>query len=106
MSTVTLTQGILNLPGSTLASKKVTETLLAKDFDLHHAFFNARGFHNHLSHHMLAAYDLGASAEQLKAIYEDNASYQRPIMLDGVEGILKPGEIDEGNWKKHLGNEK
>lgn len=106
MTTVNLKQGILNLPGSTRASKKAIERLLAKDFDDHHCYFNDKGFHNHLSHHVLAAYDLGASEELLKAIYDSNASYQRPILLDQVEGIVKPGEINESNWKEHLGKPK
>ena len=43
-------KGQLNLPGITLASKKITEDLLLKDAEVHHGYFNASGFHNHLSH--------------------------------------------------------
>jgi hypothetical protein len=96
----------LNLPGATPASKKAVQELLAKDHDTHHCYFNTIGFHNHLSHHLLAAYDLGASAQLLEAIYDEEAKMQRPIMLDQDEGVLKPGVINESNWTKYLGEEK
>jgi len=106
MSTITINTGTLNLPGSTLSSKKTAENLLAKDLDLHNCFFNQKNFHNHLSHHILAAYDLGASADLLKAIYDEEAKKQRPILLDRDESVVIPGEIDRNNWKKYLGNNK
>ena len=106
MATVTIKQGVLNLPGANLASKKVTEELLAKDHGIHHCYFRSIGFHNHLSHHLLAAYDFGASAELLKAIYAREETMQRPIMLDQEDGVLQPGEITAANWKEYLGEQK
>lgn len=105
-ASVTIQQGILNLPGATPAAKKLVEELLAKDHDTHHCYFRSIGFHNHLSHHILAAYDLGASAELLNAIYKEEEKMQRPILLEGEDDVTKPGEINEGNWTKFLGEQK
>jgi Questin oxidase-like len=106
MTTLSINQGTLNLPGVDSTSKKVVQELLAKDHDAHHCYSNAKGFHNHLSHHLLAGYDLGASAELLKAIYERDEKMQRPIMLDNDETVPTPGAINKANWTKYLGEEK
>ena len=47
---LTITQGLLNLPGATAQSKATAERLLEEDRNLHHCFFGKVGFHNHLSH--------------------------------------------------------
>ncbi|KAF9471170.1 hypothetical protein BDN70DRAFT_888414 [Pholiota conissans] len=95
-------KGQLNTPGVTYASKKASEELLLKDAKEHHCFFNTSGFHNHLSHHILAAYDLGAPAGQLKAIYADVAKIQRPFFVEEQHKTIK---VDKDNWIQYLGNE-
>jgi hypothetical protein len=105
-SKISLQKGTLNLPGSTATSKKVAEKLLARDLDTNHCFFDATGFHNHLNHHILVAYDLGASPELLEAIYKQEEELQRPIMLQGIEGVIEPGSINEKNWTEFVGDEK
>ena len=106
MSTVVLTSGLLNLPGATHKSKEVAEALLTKDNRVHHSVFSDRGlgsFHNHLSHHILAAYDLGASSDLLNKIYEDEAKIQRPLVISEASGVPQPGSITEENWTQFLG---
>lgn len=58
------------------AAKKASE-LLQQDLRDHHCFFNQDGFHNHISHHILALYGTGATPEQMQKGYDDNTSYQR-----------------------------
>ncbi|KDR68431.1 hypothetical protein GALMADRAFT_257159 [Galerina marginata CBS 339.88] len=94
-------KGQLNLPGITYASKKATEELLLKDAETHHCFFRASGFHNHLSHHILAAYDLGASAGHLEKIYENEAHIQRPRVVEEKDKDIVVGKE---NWVQYLGN--
>jgi hypothetical protein len=113
----TVTPGILHIPSADGAeAKKIVEELLEKDREYHHCFFNPAQFHNHLSHHLLAAYDLGASAELLKAIYEDESKGLLPIdvVLDSATKEAK-GQfdvkkddvtIDSSNWTKYLGDQK
>ena len=59
---------------------------------------------------VLAAYDLGAPAQVIKAIYNDEAKVQRPIdlKLDGVtvESSPNPGEVKDDNWTRWLGDQK
>ncbi|KAF8168458.1 hypothetical protein B0H34DRAFT_779767 [Crassisporium funariophilum] len=96
-------KGLLNLPGATYESRKVAEDLLLKDAQEHHCFYRAPSIHNHLAHHILAAYDLGAPASLLQKIYEVEAKKQRPILLDDKD---KEIIITEKNWAQFTGNSK
>ncbi|KAH9909871.1 HypA protein [Xylariomycetidae sp. FL2044] len=84
------------------AAQKVTE-LLQKDLEKHHVFFNNDGFHNHLSHHVLALYGTGAGPEDIEKGYQDNLSYQRPALSqhENLYEELKDWE----KAKKRLGKE-
>ncbi|KAJ7717349.1 hypothetical protein B0H16DRAFT_1701012 [Mycena metata] len=84
---------------ATYSSAKVLEELLHKDYVSHHCFFNDLGFHNHLPHHLVAAYDMGAPPALLKLIYEDLAPTLRPINRQGED-------ITEANWITRLGERK
>ncbi|KAI1423769.1 HypA protein [Xylaria sp. FL1777] len=84
------------------AAKKTTE-LLQDDLYKHHCFFNKKGYHNHISHHLLALYGLGASPDDIQMGYNDNANYQRApyqVHPDQIEE-LKDFELA----KKKLGKE-
>ncbi|MBW0533763.1 hypothetical protein O181_073478 [Austropuccinia psidii MF-1] len=78
---------------------EMTASVLAENESRYHCFFNERGFHNHIVHHALASYSLGANAETIKANFERQAVYQRPIV--GVENE----EINSENWTFHLEDE-
>ncbi|KAF8804705.1 hypothetical protein BYT27DRAFT_7259180 [Phlegmacium glaucopus] len=95
-------KGQLHFPGISYTSKKVTEDLLLKDAEVHHCFFRASGFHNHLSHHLLAVYDLGASAGHIQKIYEDEARAQRPIILESKDESIV---VSKENWTQYLENQ-
>ncbi|KAI0157367.1 HypA protein [Xylariaceae sp. FL1272] len=83
-------------------ARKTTE-LLQIDHEKHHCFFNDHGFHDHISHHLLAIYGLGASVEDIQKAYDDNVGYQRSMMA------VHPGRVEElKDWEKaqeRLGNE-
>ncbi|KAI0908992.1 HypA protein [Ustulina deusta] len=84
------------------AAKKTTE-LLQEDLEKHHCYFNDRGFHNHISHHLLALYALGASADDIQKGYNDNTDYQKTsyrVHRDQIEE-LKDFEVA----KQKLGKE-
>ncbi|KAI9474864.1 hypothetical protein BDB00DRAFT_776255 [Zychaea mexicana] len=85
------------LPGITPRTLSQSEHLLEKNHTEHHIFFNESGFHNHLVHHYLAAYSLGADNKRLKEIYDDHASYQRKLPPS-------VGELTRENYKNELGN--
>ncbi|KAJ7075064.1 hypothetical protein B0H15DRAFT_917195 [Mycena belliarum] len=86
--------GLVSNP-STHAAAQVLEQLLHKDYVAHHCFFNDLGFHDHLSHHLVAAYDMGATPALLKLIYDDEVKEQRPIGRQGED-------ITEENWTSRL----
>ncbi|KAI0115516.1 HypA protein [Nemania sp. FL0031] len=68
--------GLWHLKQTEAAAKKTTE-LLQVDLEKHHCFFNKQGFHNHISHHLLSLYGIGASPADIQQGYDDNANYQR-----------------------------
>ncbi|RJE19326.1 hypA-like protein [Aspergillus sclerotialis] len=82
---------------------KTASELLQDDMERHHVFFNDMHFHNHIVHHMLSIYALGASPEEIKAAYRRNSSYQRPVLptKNDVVKFLS----DKGSFKAALGKE-
>ncbi|EJD52981.1 hypothetical protein AURDEDRAFT_110799 [Auricularia subglabra TFB-10046 SS5] len=86
------------LPGVSEASAAMLVQCLKDNHINFHCFFNDSGFHNHLAHHLFAAYKMGATAPLIEAAYKEHASYQR-------KAFKSPGPIDAKNWKEHLGDE-
>ncbi|KAJ7282472.1 hypothetical protein C8J57DRAFT_1295466 [Mycena rebaudengoi] len=76
--------GLVHAP-STHSSAEELQKLLHRDYLKHHCFFNDLGFHNHLPHHLVAAYDMGAPPELLRAIYEDEVKVLRPLNRTGED---------------------
>ncbi|KAF9492815.1 hypothetical protein BDN71DRAFT_1450985 [Pleurotus eryngii] len=97
-----LKNGLVNLPRASPAVKTTAEELLSKDAEEHHCYFRSSGVHNHLSHHLLAAYDLGASEGVLRKIYEEEAKIQRPIILEETD---KDAVVTDENMAQYLGNQ-
>ncbi|KIJ28741.1 hypothetical protein M422DRAFT_269950 [Sphaerobolus stellatus SS14] len=81
-------------------TSKYTETvtrLLKENHVKYHCFFNDRGFHNHLSHHILAVYFLGDTPKVIQEANDHQAKLLKPA-------FKSPSAIDQGNWADHLGN--
>ncbi|KAF4630723.1 hypothetical protein G7Y89_g7417 [Cudoniella acicularis] len=55
-----------------------TSKLLQENHDKHHIFYTRDGFHNHIVHHLLTLYGLGAPASVIEKRYAENAHHQRP----------------------------
>jgi sulfur relay (sulfurtransferase) complex TusBCD TusD component (DsrE family) len=71
------TAGIYHTPDITSQSAKVANELLQENHDKYHIFVNTDGFHNHIAHHLLAIYALGATPDELQKAYDNNKGYQR-----------------------------
>ncbi|KAJ1299799.1 hypothetical protein OPQ81_000698 [Rhizoctonia solani] len=84
--------------GITPESTAALRRLLIENHKRFHIFFNDKGFHNHLSHHLFAAYGIGAPGHVLQAAFDEHAKYQRPA-------YKSPEPITQDNWTKRLGNE-
>ncbi|RDL40920.1 uncharacterized protein BP5553_00899 [Venustampulla echinocandica] len=101
--TVNDTGIVKNKPQTAEAASKVSE-LLQQNHEKHHVFYNEMGFHNHIVHHMLTIYGLGAPVSIIEKRYAENASYQRPPMTekDKVVADLR----SPATFSKYLGSGK
>ncbi|KAI3611483.1 hypothetical protein WG66_002142 [Moniliophthora roreri] len=86
------------LPGITPEATETAKKVLENNHEKHHVFFNDQGFHNHIAHHVLAAWALGAPKDVIQAAYDHDKTYQRPA-------YKSPEAITRGNFNDHLGDE-
>ncbi|KAJ7449299.1 hypothetical protein FB451DRAFT_1288052 [Mycena latifolia] len=98
-----LKNGVVNIPGSTPQSVALLQALLRKDYEEHHCFMSTSGLHNHLSHHLLAAHDLGAPAPLLQTIYDKEVSMQQPLRGAVSDAGANSAVVTDLNWTSHLG---
>ncbi|OJJ62162.1 hypothetical protein ASPSYDRAFT_146077 [Aspergillus sydowii CBS 593.65] len=96
--------------GITPGSARTASEVLQEDLQKHHVYFNEKGFHNHIPHHILTIYALGATPDEIRAAYERNKAYQRPALAvneDAVRALHDKGKFrqalgDEGNYANFL----
>lgn len=91
----------LLLPGIDAAIKREATRLCARDYLENHVFFNDRHFHNHLNHHLLASFSMGASASRLQEIFDGNKPIQRPFLPPNQDVA-----ITAENYAEYLGQDK
>ncbi|KAK5020126.1 hypothetical protein LTR60_000813, partial [Cryomyces antarcticus] len=72
------------VPALKADSAQITTELLQKNHERHHIFFNPSGFHNHIVHHLLSLYALGASTSSIQMQWNGHEPSQRP-----------PGAVDK-----------
>ncbi|TVY18131.1 Questin oxidase, partial [Lachnellula arida] len=90
--TINDTGVVKNKPQTNEAATKVSE-LLQENHDKHHIFSSHVGFHNHIAHHLLTLYGVGAPASIIEQRYAENASHQRPVQINdevAVEDLHSP----------------
>ncbi|PNS20559.1 Oxidoreductase [Sphaceloma murrayae] len=63
----------------TAESAASVSELLTKNHREHHIYFNDKGFHNHIVHHLLTLLALGATPDEIRRAYDGNAHYQRDV---------------------------
>ncbi|PLW18197.1 hypothetical protein PCANC_01423 [Puccinia coronata f. sp. avenae] len=92
------TSVLINLPAANRhQTAKRTGDLLAVNHQKHHCFFNEKRFHNHIAHHLLALYSLGADEKVIQTCYDREAPTQKPI------GGVDNEKITTKNWGSFLG---
>lgn len=91
------------LPGATPESTEALRKVLRENHEKWHAIFHDLGFHNHVAHHVIAIWALGASAESVQEAYDAELHMQRPI-AHGVTADMVP--ITESNFSEHLGEQR
>lgn len=92
---------VLLMPGVSAISAEATRAALTENTEKYHCFFNEMHFHNHIAHHVLAMYGLGAPPALIKAAFEREVPEQRPAFSPALCEIF-----DEKNWTIHLGDDK
>ncbi|KAL8631844.1 hypothetical protein Q9189_002424 [Teloschistes chrysophthalmus] len=70
--------GQFHVGSITQESADAASQVLQENHETHHIFFNQSGFHNHIAHHILTIFALGASPSAIQKHYANNKSYQRP----------------------------
>ncbi|KAF7872511.1 hypothetical protein EAF04_003432 [Stromatinia cepivora] len=95
--------GVYKLKPQDSETATKTSQLLQENHYKHHIFFNTEGFHNHIVHHLLTLYGLGAPASVIERHYKHNASYQRPFVLSENQTPVDMSAPD--NFNNHLGKE-
>lgn len=84
--------------------QSIFSIILSNSTQKHHIFFNQSGFHNHIVHHLLSLFGVGASTAAIEKGYTENSHYQRP--QGQVEERVLQDLNDPQNFKKYLGNPK
>jgi len=79
-----------------------TSQLLQENHEKHHIFFNDGGFHNHIVHHLLTIYALGANEAALQRGYDNNETYQRPNRKVD-ESLVQQLSDDPNVFKSNVG---
>jgi hypothetical protein len=95
--------GVYHVPSITSESGKVGSQLLQENHDKYHMYFNTGGFHNHIAHHLLTIYALGATPDELQQAFDTNKDYQReqyPVKERNVQSMADPDAFE-----KFLGKE-
>ncbi|KAJ8519189.1 hypothetical protein ONZ45_g3842 [Pleurotus djamor] len=85
------------LPGSTPESTVMVRKVLQDNHKNWHLFFDDAGRHNHVSHHILAIWSLGANSEVIEAAYKSNCEYLRAASKSDEP-------VTEENFFDHLGD--
>jgi Questin oxidase-like len=96
--------GIFRGPVLNTESAKTASHYLQENHDKFHLFFNSEGFHNHIVHHLLSIYALGATEQDIRKAFDGNKHYQRPQYP--VEGKVVQDMSDRAQFAKYLGQEK
>lgn len=96
--------GVFRGPVINAESAKTASQILQENHDKYHIFFKSDGFHNHIAHHILSIYALGATKQEIQKAYDMNQDYQRPQypVKDDVVRDMR----DEATFAKYLGQEK
>ncbi len=99
----TTDSGVFRGPVIHAESAKTASQVLQENHDKYHIFFNKDGFHNHIAHHVLTIFALGATEQEIQKAYDANKIYQRPQHPIRQEIVQDMG--DNAIFTKYLGQE-
>jgi hypothetical protein len=73
------TAGSFHVPEIKSQSCKLASKLLEYNHKNNHMYFNEDGFHNHIAHHLLTIFALGATPEEIQKGFDNNSYYQKTL---------------------------
>ncbi|CEJ82717.1 hypothetical protein VHEMI02766 [[Torrubiella] hemipterigena] len=88
----------------TSEAANVVSSLLQRDMEGHHVYFNDRGFHNHIPHHLLSLYGTGCTVQNLQDAYTLNAAYQIKSKESNHDILKELQEDFDTAFINHAGN--
>ncbi|KAL2020282.1 hypothetical protein VTK56DRAFT_8606 [Thermocarpiscus australiensis] len=97
------TPGYTYVEGLTDASAKRVSELLTTNHALFHTRWKAT-FHNHMAHHLLALWALGASPNEINAMWEYNETYQTSLETDDAKGSPSKDLREAAVFERCLGD--
>ncbi|KAF2800324.1 hypothetical protein K505DRAFT_370324 [Melanomma pulvis-pyrius CBS 109.77] len=97
------TPGYTHANGLTGESAKKASELLTVNHALYHTRWSALGFHNQITHHLLALWALGASPEQIQEMFDYNTPYQVSSRQPDVTGAAQVDMADTVVFDESLG---
>ncbi|KAF2264728.1 hypothetical protein CC78DRAFT_553292 [Lojkania enalia] len=100
----TSTQGFTHVNILTQESADKVSDLLMLNHAKYHTYFNEVGLHNHIVHHLLSIWALGATPSEVQAAYDLNKKYQLPQRVPQTSVALKMK--DPSFFKDCLGKNK
>lgn len=89
-----------NLKKPTAESTRKLDQLIKGNHNSYAVLFNNRKFHSHLPHIIVSAYCLGATPEQLTALYDNQAETLTPWSNEPVETLT------DDDWRSYLGDKR
>ncbi|KAH8689131.1 hypothetical protein BGW36DRAFT_433896 [Talaromyces proteolyticus] len=78
--------------------------LLMHNHEKFHILFHGRGLHNHILHHLLAIYALGASPGEVQRAYDTNVQYQ--LNMNEPSPDIADRMHDAKVFQQYVGNQK
>lgn len=97
------TAGVYHVPSITAESAKTGSQLLQQNHDRNHIYYNRSGFHNHIAHHLLTIFALGATPQQIQHAFDYNNDSQRPQYPVNTQNVQSMA--DKERFKEFLGKE-
>ncbi|KAL4917425.1 hypothetical protein BDW62DRAFT_201857 [Aspergillus aurantiobrunneus] len=83
------TPGNTHVEGLTQESADRVSELLMINYARYHTLFDAVGFHNHTVHHMLTLFALGATPDEIRAMYDLNIGYQALVQYRPASVVVQ-----------------
>ena len=95
--------GVYHRPDISLDAATTASRVLQENHERFHISFNDSGFHNHIAHHVLTLFALGASPSEIQSAFDQGKSYQRPQFP--VNEKVVEDMADEEKFKNFFGQE-